>query len=127
MFKNCWRNRVLPNYFIFFCNYSTPEQYTVVVRALFFKWPHLKKKTAILWGWCVDTLGRKAEDIFYNSRKRALNIPEIVGKEKQKLDTSNDKEQKTFTSFPRWGRQGNYARPFWAFEIKIKSFKRKTR
>ena len=35
-----------------------------------------------------------------------------MGKVKQKLDTSNDKQQKTFTNFPRWGRQENYARPF---------------
>ena len=72
-----------------------------MVRALFFKWPHLKKQLSFeddaltLWK-------EKLRTYFKNSRKRAPVIPEIMAKKKQKLDT-NDEHQKKVKVYRSWG------------------------
>ena len=71
-----------------------------MVRALFFKWPHLKKQLSLeddaltLWK-------EKLRTFFENSRKRAPDILEIMAKKKQKLDT-NDEHQEKVKVYRSW-------------------------
>ena len=64
-----------------------------MVRALFFKWPYLKKQLS-LEGDALTLWKEKLQTYFMNSRKRAPDIPEIMAKMKQKLDTNDEHQGK---------------------------------